>query len=319
MASTLTSLFRVYSAFIHRPRYLRNLMHSMDSVVFDSVEKWAVRYAEGFVHGRLPAEDTVRIEDFVSRLTFPNTIERSLPSMRPLDPQLPFVGQPVSAGPFKNLWSIKIPQSLSDLFGLPRDTGEPQLAKVVSINSKEPLVVHRIPTCTDKDVFKNLAKGDHPPHPVIEFMRPVDHVHVRLFNDRDKMLWDASYDVRGGRFLNNQIKEAILEESPVPDFIAPCAVNSSNLKLQIDVEDRAPIKVEFFNPNNHAEAARYREEMLRSQPLDLKTPQEEIERSDAVVCTVNKFKSHAASPAVSTEDHRKEANVFIPKWLSDHL
>jgi hypothetical protein len=288
----------------------------MENAVFDSVEKWAVRFAEGYVDGRSPMEEQVRIDDFVSRLSFPNYTERELPQLRASEPHSPSLGTTVSAGPFRDLFSVKIPNALSDLLGIPRDTGQPQVAQVLSIKSREPLIVHRIPTCTDKDIFKALKSGEHPPHPVLEFLRPLDRVHVRLVNEQDKILWDASYNLKGGRILNNSIAEAIPGESKVPDYIPPCAISRANLQLRVDAEEKAPIRIDFFNPNNPGEAARYREDLLRSRPPESNVPQQEVERADSLICKVKK-----AYPSLEKliDTAGKTSQVYIPPSLESQL
>jgi hypothetical protein len=286
----------------------------MENLVFDSVEKWAVRFTEGFIDGRHPMEDQIRIDDFVSRLTHPHIIPRELPSLQASAPTRPFYGDRIRAGPFHDLLSLKIPDKLADLLGLPRDTGQPQIAKVTSIKSSEPVFVNKIPTCTDRNIF--VPMGRPPPHPEIKFFRPVNHVHVRLVNALGKMLWDASYDLKGGRFLDAKITDAIPGESQLPDFIPPCAVGRGSLQLQIDAEQKGPMKIDFYNPVSHKEFAKYREEMLRARPPGTKIPQTEIERSDATICKINK--PHPMKEVLK-DTSGKKSNVHIPPSLERQL
>lgn len=225
----------------------------------------------------------------------------------------------VSAGPFHGLFSIKIPKFLSDIFDLPRDTGELHVAKIAKVRTNEPISIRDIPTCTSDGIFKPLVPGQHPRHPVIEFMRPVHHVHVRMTNEFGRILWDASYDLQGGRFLDNRVNEAIPNESPVPDYIPACVLSSkSRVLLEVDAEEKAPIHIDFFNPNNKGEAARYREVLLKSRPPESNVPQQNIRSSDAVVCTVNKV--HPKKEQVLIDSIREEKpEVYLPQSLSDQI
>ena len=297
--------------------------------LFRIVERWAVGTAEGFVEGRVPGEDQVALQEFVSKLTWatpPGVSPAPLPSMKPLWGTAPKAGDSITAGPFHGALSIKLPPFLAKWFGVPPadDTGlsPRQTSQILSVLSEEPLSIKDFPTCTQKGIFDLLKPGEHPPHPVLEFFRPVDHVHVRLSDEEGRMLWDATYKMDGKMVLDNSVKESVVSESLVPDYIPACAVSESHLKLEVDAEyANKPLRIDFLNPGGikdekslpqaHATFVRV--------PGSPELPESELQRPDAVVCDVTKQDPARDKELQIPVKPKDSAHVYLPDSYREAL
>ena len=285
-------------------------------MLFGNAERWAVGVAHGFVDGRIAVEDQAPSLELISRLLWPRSPDLPAPAIPPLLAHMPVPpphDQTLTAGPFGGLFSIKIPPYISDLMGLPKDTGYPQTAIVTTVHSPENVTVEGIPTCTDKDIFRPLSAGEHPPHPVIQFTRPVNHVHVRLSNPSGKLLWDASYDLQGKSALDNTAAmNPIPGESLVPEYIPACTVGpSTDLRLHIDAERMGGIEINFLNPA-HDPASDVPEPpvVASTRPPGTEVPQQELESPDAVICKV--VKPNVAKDTMGSVGRPTGPHVHLP-------
>ena len=295
-----------------------------DADLFNLVERWAVGTTEGFVAGRIPAEDQVPFEELVSKLTWlsmPGVDPAPLPEVVPVVGPLPEGADKATVGPFSEALSIKLPDFLAKWFGVPLDTGRGQTSEIVSVQSQEPISIRDFPTCTRAGIFDALKPGEHPPHPILDFNRPVDHVHVRLSDENGRMLWDASYIMDGKTTLDNSLKESIKSESLVPDYIPACAVKSANLKLEVDAEYMdEPLRVELLNPGgieDEGAPIRVVERPHLHRPEIPRSLQNELERTDAVVCQVTKQDPAKANELI--DRHAIGRGVYLPDKYKEAL
>ena len=263
-----------------------------DDLIFSKVSDWAGRVAEGFVSGRLPAEDTFVVRDLLSRFMWnaehPDA-QVDLPHLDQLTPRPP-TGRLITAGPYRDAYAEPISPEVSKLLGLPLASKTPQVAQVIFTDSKVPVQVLRIPTCTDKGVFDHRAEDKHPPHPVIQFGKPVGHVHVRMSDAKAEVLWDATYDLKGGRLLDDRINSAIPGESLVPDYVPACSVGKTVMKLSIDAEDAStPMEIKFMNPNPPTSDALIVKPKPPVGKIEVRhEPMLDVEKADAVICKITK-------------------------------
>ena len=296
-------------------------MSITDSVLFNTSEKWAVGAAEGFVHGRLPIEDKLPLHDFISRLTWPaipGVPPPPLPMIKPMEPMISPGQLAARAGPF-NMWAFKVPKAISDFFGLPPASTAVQSASIKTARQAEPLFLQSIPTCTNANIFNPLPPGKHPPHPIIQFSRPVDHVHVRLSNpSTGKLLWDASYDMKGGSLLDN--RETIVpipQESNVPDYIPPCTLNKSLLRLDVDAERFGPLQVQFLNPVSQHDDSHVNDGLPLATPAPKFHPmQQEMRPANAIIC---KGVQQGRGAHQKIIDLSPKHNVYLPTRYKEAL
>jgi hypothetical protein len=296
-------------------------MSLTDGILFAGASDWATGAAEGFVHGRIPAEDALPLQDFISRISWPHPHgipPPPIPNLKALGHNQIPVNIAGTAGPF-NVVNIKIPKGLSDFLGLPPSSVGHQKALIKSTRPSEPISVSSILTCTDKHVFAPVKPGAHPPHPVIQFSRPVGRVHVRLTNlENDKLLWDASYDLKGQSVLSNMTKlDPIKHDSLVPDYIPACTFDKAKLRLDVDAELNNPIKIAFYNPASVEDDSKYIEGFPRVTPPAPRNTgiQTTLNQPNAIVCKEVK-QSVQERPIIDISPKHK---VYLPPKYSDMM
>ena len=291
-------------------------MDFTDKVLFHSVENWAAAAAKGFVIGRLPLEDSMRSLEIVSKLTWktpPGIPGPIVPLFREIDKQSIPEASAVTAGSWNRAVSLPIPDTLAKLLHIPIfDSSAKHAAKILSVNSNERVDITDIPTCTTKGVFNKQDPGKFPPHPSLKFSHPVGRVHVQVNDNSKRYLWDAIYDLKGGKVLGDS-SELITAESPVPGFIPPCSISSKSfLNMTIDAElAKASPETLVLNPvgTSAEEAAN----ILTSQPLPVDRPvgHHDSQTTDAIICKIQKgLKS--AQPIIVHKQRNKEDDVYLP-------
>ena len=293
-------------------------MEFSDKVLFDSVEGWAAATAKGFVLGRLPLEDKLPAMEFVSKLAW-NTPEGvpppSLPQFRNVGQQSIPESSAVSAGAFSRALAIPVPDLLAKLLKIPRfDPSAKHVAKVQSLTSKTKIDISDIPTCTTPRIFDKIPKGSYPHHPNVSFDKKVDRVHVKVADKRNHLFWDATYDLKGGKFLSDT-SEIIQNASPVPGFIPPCSISAKTfLNMSVDAElSKGSPETILLNPVGASPA-----ELsipIKSQPLPVERPigHHDSQTTDALLCKIEKGLA-STKPIVPIKEDVREKVYLPPKY-----